>query len=230
MRIIEKIIEMLARRSSETLVKYYCKKGIMIGEGTYLSPKTCNIDITRPSLVTIGRNCYMNEHFTLMTHDWVTQVFIFSGRDFVNSSGRVTIGDNVSFGQNVMVLKGVTIGENSFIGAGSIVTKDIPANSVAVGVPCRVICSLEEFYQRRLAASEADAMDYARSIVERFHREPVAADFREEFPFFVNGDEVGLYTEIPIHFQLGPRYNAFVTHHKAKYDNLDEFLKAAGCK
>lgn len=230
MKIIEKIREMLARRSSKTLVNYYRTKGIMIGEGTYLSPKTCVIDTTRPSLVTIGKNCYMNEHFTLMTHDWVTQVFLFSGRDFVNSSGRVTIGDNVSFGQNVMLLKGVSIGDNCFIGAGSVVTKDIPANSIAVGVPCRVVSSLEEFYQRRLAVSEAEAMDYARSIVERFHREPVAADFREEFPFFVNGDEVRLYPTIPIRFQLGPRYNAYVTYHKAKYDNLDEFLKAAGCK
>ena len=51
----------------------------------------------------------------------------------------VVIRENVWLGMNVHVLKGVTIGENSIIGAGSIVTKDIPANVVAAGNPCRVI-------------------------------------------------------------------------------------------
>lgn len=51
----------------------------------------------------------------------------------------VIIGDNVWLGYNVTILKGVTIGENSLIGACSVVTKDIPANVVAVGNPCRVV-------------------------------------------------------------------------------------------
>lgn len=51
----------------------------------------------------------------------------------------VEIKENVWLGMNVIVLKGVTIGENSIIGAGSIVTKDIPANVVAAGNPCKVI-------------------------------------------------------------------------------------------
>lgn len=51
----------------------------------------------------------------------------------------IEIKDNVFIGMHCIVLKGVTIGENSIIGAGSVVTKDIPANCVAVGVPCKVI-------------------------------------------------------------------------------------------
>lgn len=51
----------------------------------------------------------------------------------------IVIGDNVWLGYGVKVLKGVTIGENSLIGSGSIVTKDIPANVVAAGIPCKVI-------------------------------------------------------------------------------------------
>lgn len=53
----------------------------------------------------------------------------------------VIIGDNVWIGAGVMVLKGVTIGRNSLIGAGSVVVKDIPANCVAAGNPCKVIRS-----------------------------------------------------------------------------------------
>lgn len=51
----------------------------------------------------------------------------------------IHIFDNVFIGMNCIVMKGVTIGENSIIGAGSIVTKNIPANSIAAGVPCKVI-------------------------------------------------------------------------------------------
>ena len=51
----------------------------------------------------------------------------------------VTIKDHVWIGSNVTIMPGVTIGENSVIGAGSVVTKDIPANVVACGVPCRVM-------------------------------------------------------------------------------------------
>ncbi len=54
----------------------------------------------------------------------------------------IEVGDNVWFGGNVIVLPGVKIGANSVIGAGSVVTKDIPSNVVAVGNPCKVIINI----------------------------------------------------------------------------------------
>lgn len=57
---------------------------------------------------------------------------------------KIAIGNNVWIGANAVILPGVTIGENSIIGAGSIVTKDIPPNVVAVGNPCRVMRSIKE--------------------------------------------------------------------------------------
>ena len=54
----------------------------------------------------------------------------------------IKFGNNVWIGGNVVVLPGVTIGDNTVIGAGSIVVKDIPANVVAVGNPCKVIKEL----------------------------------------------------------------------------------------
>lgn len=56
----------------------------------------------------------------------------------------ITVGNNVWFGTGVKVLGGVTIGDNCVIGAGSVVTKDIPENSLAVGVPCRVLREITE--------------------------------------------------------------------------------------
>ena len=58
---------------------------------------------------------------------------------------KVVISDNVFIGMNVMILKGVTIGCNSIIGAGSIVTKDIPENVIAAGVPAKIIGNLTNY-------------------------------------------------------------------------------------
>lgn len=66
----------------------------------------------------------------------------------------VTIGDDVWIGSGAIILPGVTIGKNSVIGAGSVVTKDIPANVVAVGNPCRVLRAISDrdkaFYYKDL--------------------------------------------------------------------------------
>lgn len=69
----------------------------------------------------------------------------------------VTIGNNVWFGGNVVVNPNVSIGDNTIIGSGSVVTKDIPANVIAVGNPCRVIREITEedkayYYQKRKLA------------------------------------------------------------------------------
>lgn len=227
-KVLNKISAIYARRSSEAYCKYLKNKGIQIGEGTYIYPQNALVDFSRPSLVKIGSNCFMNQHFTFLTHDWVTKVFLGMGWQFINSSGRVTIGNNVSFGQHVTVLKGVTIGDNCFIGAGSIVTKDIPANCVAVGAPCKVVMTIEEYYQKRLEQSEAEALDYARSIWQTYGRRPKLEEMTEEFIWFVSGNEVQNYPMIPIKHQLGPSYNAYVACHKAKYKCFDDFLAASG--
>jgi len=71
-------------------------------------------------------------------------------RTFINADlliiggGFVTIGDNVWLGGSVTITPGVIIGDNSIIGAGSVVTKDIPANTIAVGNPCRPIKPIPE--------------------------------------------------------------------------------------
>lgn len=74
------------------------------------------------------------------------------------------------------------------IAAGSIISNDIPANSVAAGVPAKVICTLEEYYEKRKSACIKEAFEYANSIKERFNRNPVNSDFWEEFPLFMKGD------------------------------------------
>lgn len=87
--------------NSSRFIKYLRNGGAKIGDNCIIrSPKTALIDMTRPCLITIGNNVDMNRHFQILTHDWSSSVFRNKYHDFVNSSGKVTIGNNIYFGTN----------------------------------------------------------------------------------------------------------------------------------
>lgn len=216
--------------SPRHLIRYLRKKGAIIGENIvfmdlFLSK---DIDLTRPTLIEIGDNVFFNDNFRLITHDYISRVFLYCYNDFLPSSGRVKIGSNVSFGINCTVLKGVTIGDNCFIAAGSIVTKDIPAGSVAAGIPAKVICTMDEYYEKRKQQCELEAIEYARSIKERLGRVPELSDFWEEFVLCTDSENMTEETKGFIAGQLQDKAPVWLKNHKAKYKGLNEFLKAAG--
>lgn len=74
----------------------------------------------------------------------ITPVLWYNGQNGGCYGKTIHIGKNVWLGGDVKVLAGVSIGDNTIIGTGSIVTKDIPANVIAVGNPCRVIRAITE--------------------------------------------------------------------------------------
>lgn len=217
-----------ARTSPKRYIAFLRSKGVEIGDGCsfYSGLKTISIDITRPSLIKIGNNVAFNKNCKLVTHDYVTRVFLGVYNEFVSSSGKIIIGNNVSFGMDCTVLKNVTIGDNCFIGLGSIVTTDIPSNSIAIGRPAKVICTLDDFYNRRKKEVLEEAFEYARSIQERFGRRPRIEEFWEEFPLFMNGNE--LDDRLPIKRQMGEAYEHYRKNHKAVFNGFDDFLKHAG--
>lgn len=227
--LIKKIEKIWARTSEKRFVSYLKKTGVKIGKDFKIRGPIRNIciDITRPSLVTIGDNVEINRNFTLFTHDMVAGIFRTLYHDFLPSSGHVIIGNNVRFGANCIVLKNVTIGDNTFIAAGAVVTKNIPSNCIAAGIPAKVICSMDEYYSRRKKEALEEAFEYARSIKERFVRQPEIEDFYEEFPFFVNGQDFGQYPMLPIKRQLGEGFEDWKKHHKSVFENFDAFLTAA---
>lgn len=225
--IISKIKEHYIRSNSSRFISHLRNSGITIGENcVFLSPKTASIDLTRPSLVEIGNDCFFNRGITILTHDWVSRVIRKSHSTFFPSSGKVKIGNNVSCGFNVTILKGVTIGDNVFIGLGSIVTKDIPPNSIVAGVPARVICSLESFINRRIKESLEEAFDYVSSIK---HRPPQLYDFKEEFVFFIDKNNISQYSALLpiIKAKLGSQYQNWLNNHNAPFQSFEDFISAA---
>lgn len=119
-------------------IKLAVGKYISIGKDTYMNAGTTFIDDWK---ITIGENCLFGPNVTLCT---TGHPIAPEHRGDGMYSFPITIGNNVWLGANTIVMPGVTIGENSVIGAGSVVTKDIPANVVAFGSPCRVYREINE--------------------------------------------------------------------------------------
>lgn len=104
---------------------------------------------SEPYLISIGDNVRITSGVKFCTHDggmWVVRNLEYNKT--ADLFGRIRIGNNVHIGWNSIIMPNVNIGSNVIIGIGSVVTHDIPSNSVAVGVPARVIRSINEYYEK----------------------------------------------------------------------------------
>lgn len=109
---------------------------IVIGSYCILSS---GVRIRSASSIRIGDNTMIAERCLITDADWHDAYH----RIFPGKREPVRIGNNVWIGDSVTVCKGVTIGDNSIIGAASVVTKDVPANCIAAGNPARVVSELD---------------------------------------------------------------------------------------
>lgn len=114
-------------------------ENISIGARTFINYNLTALDV---AAITIGEDCQIGPNVQLLTptHPVAAQ----PRRDRLEAAKPITIGDNVWLGGGVIVCPGVSIGDDSVIGAGSVVTRDIPAGVVAVGNPARVIRQTDE--------------------------------------------------------------------------------------
>lgn len=157
------IISYLAQLKRKYLLKRLKKAGLVFSED--LSLMSMPNFGSEPYLISIGKHVRICSNVKFITHDGSTWVFRDErGYQNVVRFGRIDIGDNCFIGDNVIILPNVRIGDNSIIGAGSIITRDIPKNSVAVGVPARVINSTESFKQKCLnELPDYDTVDYFKN-------------------------------------------------------------------
>ena len=136
------------RKRVTNTVEFWKDRGATIGNGCSIHPST---ELgSEPYLVSIGKETRINSGVTIVTHDggcWVVRR-VAKGLEDVDLFGAVRIGDNCHIGTNATIMPGVTIGNNVVVGCGAIVTKDIPDNSIAVGIPARVIETVDDYIEK----------------------------------------------------------------------------------
>ncbi|MFN8151270.1 MAG: acyltransferase [Solirubrobacterales bacterium] len=136
---------------------------LVIGEGTKLEPG-CWITLAPEARIVIGRGCFLNRETMLAAQELIEigDHVMFANHCFVGDAdhrfddpdlpitwqgftprGPVRIGDNVWLGKGVVVTGGTEIGARSVIGSNSVVTHDVPAATIAAGVPAKVLREIE---------------------------------------------------------------------------------------
>ncbi len=223
-RLIRALKYRYAKSSSDRFTKWLRNRGCSIGNNVeWHGLSNVSVDTTRPSLVEIGNNVCITKGFVLLTHGYDWMVLRNKFDEVYASSGPVIIKDNVFIGINTTILKNVTIGSNTIIGACSLVNKDIPDNVVAVGNPARVVCSIEKYRAKRKDQYINEAKVYARSIVRNYKRNPVKEDFWEEFPLFMSAEDIKINKVAQR--QLSLAYDNYIKFHSPIYSNFEHFIQ-----
>ncbi len=117
-------------------IKVHGKGQTTIGKRTYIEPYSC---LSGYGNITIGDDCLIASHTSLYAHNYNFRKPDQLIREQGYSHKGIAIENNCWLGSGVRILDGITIGQGSIIGAGAVVTKDIPPNSIAVGTPAKVI-------------------------------------------------------------------------------------------
>ena len=147
-------------------VAYARKKGVKVGENCRIYIKNWG---SEPFLISLGNHVTVTSGVKFITHDGSTCLVKDAQGKRYQRFAPIQVGSHVFIGVNSIIMPGVTIGSNVVICAGSVVTKDIPDNSVAIGVPAKVVSNFAD-YQAKIqstCASDSDLvgiMDYQQRV------------------------------------------------------------------
>lgn len=134
------MIQKIKKMFRMNTIKHYRKKGASIGENCEFY--NAFLDNGRPYLIEIGNNVTLT-NCTILTHDASCKKYVKKVK-----VGKVIIGDNTFVGWGAIVLPNVKIGKNCIVGAGCVVCKDIPDNSIVVGNPCKIVGDTNSFKKK----------------------------------------------------------------------------------
>lgn len=231
MRIINFINKILypTRYSSDAYIKHMKKIGVKIGEGCYIfEPKSVNIDLYRPYLLKIGNNVVLCANSTILTHDYSHCVLNEKYGRNIGDAKPVKIGDNVFVGIDAMILMGTEIGNNVIIGAKSVVFGKIPDNCVVAGNPAKIICSLDEFYKKRVKNEIICAKKNVILAKGRIGRVPTVNEMGDAFAWLYLPRTNESIQKYPHFFNLPGQNNEKVKENFLKsiplYDSYEIFI------
>ena len=140
-----KRLKLLYKRLFWSLERQAKDAGVKMGKENFIASRFWS---SEPYLLSIGSHCAITAGVKLFTHGG-SRVLRYKYPKF-DSFGKVTIGDYVYLGNNVLVMPGVAIGNHVLVAAGSVVTKSIPSDCVVAGNPAKYICSIQEYEEKNI--------------------------------------------------------------------------------
>lgn len=232
---IKKVIRKILfgyKSSSESFVKHLRDKGCQVGDKVVVfSPNNTVIDESRPFLLKIGNSVRITQGVVILTHDFSYCVCRPIYHDLVNDCSKETIiGDNVFIGMNAVVLPGTRIGNNCIVGAGAIAHGTFPDNVVIAGNPATVICTIDEYYNKRKESRVNDGFALANLIRLKYNREPTIAEMGNYYWLFAPRSEKWLNDNHVNVSMSGDYYNQIITdfiNSSPLFDSFDDFLAAS---
>lgn len=120
--------------------------GVNMGKNVNIYGNPSDMFGTEPWCITLGNNVHITREVLFVTHDGGTLLFRHLIPD-LEMTAPIMVGDYVYIGVRSIILPGVTIGNNCIIAAGSVVTKNVPDNSVVGGIPAKFIKSTDEYLE-----------------------------------------------------------------------------------
>lgn len=173
------------KSSSEQYVSWLRSQGMHIGQHVHLyTPWSIKIDTQRPWMIEIGDNVHITADCSILQHDYSWAVIQRLTGEVLGSCGTVRIGNNVFVGQKSLILKGAEIGDNTIIGAGSVVTGRLDGNAVYAGAPAKKISSLEAYIDKRRKLQLNEAVLLVREYEQTYGKQPPKKLLREFFWLF----------------------------------------------
>ena len=128
-------------------VAYLRAQGARIGDNCELFSNIGGFG-SEPYLIQLGANVIIASGVLFITHDGATRLLRKIDSRWTRETGlygTIKVGDNAFIGINSIIMPGVNIGANSAVGAGSVVTKDVPPNTIVAGNPAKIIRTVDEY-------------------------------------------------------------------------------------
>lgn len=178
----KRIYSSLEEKKKEKYLNGLIDKGLQLGNNVYIVSNYF-FDPSHCFLISIGDNCIIAPNVKLIAHDASTYNLLG-----YTKIGKIEIKENCFIGDSTIVLPGIKIGPNSIVGTGSVVTKDVPPNTIVAGNPAKVITTVDDYIRKIEDISQSKKIfgtDYYIENLDEKKRREILSNVGDSIGFIV---------------------------------------------